>query len=86
MPKISAGQSIDFITHYSKYVCFVFGNEELQPHPDLITLIKFGKLISMAVVSTIISGLQVIAMTELFQHGRVSLMNALPILGKDCLL
>lgn len=86
MPTISAGQSIDLVTHYSNYVCFIFGNEESQLHPDLIIFIKFGELISMAVVATIIPGLQRIAMTELFKHGRVSLMNAFPILRKDYLL
>lgn len=38
----------------------------------------------MVIVPTIISGLQKIAITELFSYGRVPLMNVFFRLGKDC--
>lgn len=63
MPKLFAGQTIliffgDAVTHYGKYLYHVFDNWASQPGPDLITLIKFRKLTSMAAVFTSISGLQ----------------------------
>ena len=62
MLKSSAGQSITSITRYGEYVYLVCDNEESQLCPDLIILNTFGELISMAVVSTIISGQRRIAM------------------------